>query len=86
VLIKTLQAITGKVNFSFVEQKEKLHEATLLKLDINKAQHYLNWYPKLNLQDMLSYTANGYLAQINQQDLLENRLKQINDYSKLQEL
>ena len=84
VLIQTLQSISGKVNFSFIDQKEKLHEATLLKLDISKAQHYLNWYPKLNLKDMLTYTSDGYLAQINQQNILDNRLKQINDYSKLQ--
>ena len=85
-LIKTLSEITGKVNYSFAEQKDKLHEATLLKLDISKAQHLLKWYPKLNLKEMLVYTSNGYLAQIEGQNILDNRIKQITDYSQLQNL
>ncbi len=83
-LIITLSSITGKVDYAFAQQNEKLHEATLLKLDITKAQQQLHWFPKLNLKDMLTYTADGYLAQIEKRKILDNRIAQINDYSKLQ--
>lgn len=44
-----------------VQQKEgQLHEAGLLKLDITKAKTVLNWQPRLNAEDTVSWTIDWY--------------------------
>lgn len=44
-----------------VQQKEgQLHEAGLLKLDITKAKAKLNWQPKLNAKETISWTIDWY--------------------------
>lgn len=61
-----------------VSDKEKLHEATLLALDINKAKTKLNWHPKLNLQETVKYTVDWYknYKTANVMDLCMNQIKE----------
>ena len=42
---------------------EKLHEAGLLKLDITKAVNLLDWKPKLNFEETIQFTIDGYLQE-----------------------
>lgn len=85
-LIEKLISITGKLSYQLPDQKATLHEATFLKLDISKALFYLKWSPLLDLDNMMRYTAEGYLAQIENKNVLENRIKQIQTYSALTRL
>lgn len=60
---------------------EKLHEAGLLKLDITKAVNLLDWKPKLNFEETIQFTINGYLDELNHlNNIYDCRVKQINAY------
>ena len=60
--------------------KNQVHEANLLKLDINKAKTKLNWQPKLNAATAIEWTINWY----KQSDKIADfTFQQINDYMKL---
>ncbi len=50
----------GKGDYTTPVIKEQLHEATLLKLDINKATTLLNWRPKWSSEEAIYYTMNWY--------------------------
>ncbi len=43
---------------------EKLHEAGLLKLDITKAVNFLGWKPKLDFEQTIQFTIEGYLQEL----------------------
>jgi len=63
------------------ENKEKLHEAALLKLDVTKAVNHLGWHPKLNFEQTIQFTVEGYLQELKGQDnLYQSRVNQINNY------
>jgi len=63
------------------KQTEKLHEAGLLKLDITKAVNLLGWKPKLNFEETIRYTVEGYLTEIkSKNNLYSSRVEQINAY------
>lgn len=60
---------------------EKLHEAGLLKLDITKAVNLLDWKPKLNFEETIHFTINGYLDELDfQNNIYDCRVKQIKAY------
>lgn len=62
----------------------KLHEAGLLKLDITKAVNVLGWKPKLNFEQTIQFTIEGYLDELNpKKDCYNSRVKQINNYCAL---
>lgn len=62
----------------------KLHEAGLLKLDITKAVNVLGWKPKLNFEQTIQFTIEGYLDELSQEkDCYNSRVKQINNYCAL---
>jgi len=56
------------------------HEATLLKLDINKAEEQLGWAPKWDLDMALEKTVNWYKSYYNGENMQEMSLKQIEEY------
>jgi CDP-glucose 4,6-dehydratase len=61
--------------------KEKLHEAGLLKLDITKAVNHLDWKPRLDFENTIRFTVNGYVQELeNNPDLYQNRVEQIKQY------
>lgn len=43
-----------------VDKSSQPHEADLLKLDISKANTYLNWYPVYNIKEAVDSTINWY--------------------------
>ena len=71
--IPTLQTSSPKI-------EEKLHEASFLKLDVSKATNLLGWRPKLSFEETIRLTIEGYLAELNQQDIYANRVAQIQAY------
>ncbi|MBS1638268.1 MAG: CDP-glucose 4,6-dehydratase [Bacteroidetes bacterium] len=65
------------------ETGEKLHEAGLLKLDITKAVNLLGWKPKLNFEQTIAFTIDGYLFEIEEKgNIYQSRVEQINAYCK----
>lgn len=56
--------------------KEKLHEANLLMLDISKAIHKLNWKPTLSFKEGLELTVDWYFN-ASKQDVMEFSIGQI---------
>lgn len=59
-LVKTAIAIWGSGSYQMPGLKDQPHEATLLKLDISKAKHSLNWMPKYNSDEAISKTIDWY--------------------------
>jgi CDP-glucose 4,6-dehydratase len=60
---------------------EKLHEAGLLKLDITKAVNLLGWKPKLNFEETIRFTIEGYLEELDSKNnIYDCRVKQIEAY------
>jgi CDP-glucose 4,6-dehydratase len=57
--------------------KNQVHEANLLKLDISKAKTTLNWQPKLNAATAIEWTINWYSET---EDVADFTFQQINDY------
>lgn len=73
-IIPTIKIISPKVT-------EKLHEAGLLKLDITKAVNLLGWKPRLNFEETIQFTIDGYLEELNSQNIIYDcRVKQIEAY------
>ncbi|MBO9699699.1 MAG: CDP-glucose 4,6-dehydratase [Sporocytophaga sp.] len=50
----------GKGTFEHLQLTNAVHEAGLLKLDINKAINELGWYPRLNAEKAIEFTMEWY--------------------------
>jgi len=61
-----------------VSKDNHLHEASLLQLDISKAETLLKWEPVLDFYQTVDFTVKGYLATKN---YYENRVSQIREFS-----
>ena len=57
-----------------------LHEAQLLKLNCDKANHILSWYPRWSVKKTIEVTADWYKVYLERGDLEEITDIQINDY------
>lgn len=77
-LVKKAFEIYGEGDFLVSEILQEQHEASLLHLDINKAQSELGWQPKLNANDAISLTIEWYKEA--QRDPFAITFKQITDY------
>jgi CDP-glucose 4,6-dehydratase len=75
-LIKYLQ----KGSWKFTGNKNQLHEANLLALDISKAKYILKWYPLLDIEQTVKYTADWYSAFYAGKNMYELGLSQINQF------
>ena len=53
-------AIWGSGSWQDISGNDQPHEATLLKLDISKAQKVLEWIPKLTADDAIKWTVDWY--------------------------
>lgn len=60
--------------------KEKLHEAKLLQLNIDKAVSKLGWKPRLNFEETIRFTIDGYLQELETTDVYQARVEQIKAY------
>ena len=79
LLNKTI-AEYGKGEWKDVSDKEKLHEANLLSLDITKAKTKLGWKPVLNLSETVKYTVDWY-KRYKSEDVLGLCNEQIDNYT-----
>jgi len=52
----------GSGNYEIIEEKSKLHEAGILKLDISKTIKNLNWIPRYDQYQSISITIDWYLS------------------------
>ena len=68
----------GNGNWKDASDINQPHEAGLLKLDISKAIHELNWAPKLNSKQAIEWTIEWYKKPVNATS--EFTLQQINKY------
>jgi CDP-glucose 4,6-dehydratase len=58
-------------------------EARLLQLDISKAKSLLHWSPILDFDKTINFTVQGYLSDISENSVFENRIETINKYMKI---
>ena len=80
-VIDEVKKILPKLQITSPEQKEKLHEAGLLKLDVTKAVNQLAWHPKLTFVETIQFTIDGYIKELEgSNNLYQNRVEQINKY------
>jgi CDP-glucose 4,6-dehydratase len=82
-VVNEVKKIIPSIKIYTEKTSEKFHEATLLKLEITKAINRLKWKPKLNFEETIQYTINGYLEEFNSlNNLYDCRVKQIEAYCK----
>jgi CDP-glucose 4,6-dehydratase len=80
-VVNEIKKIIPAIKIESPKSIERLHEAGLLKLDITKAVNLLNWKPKLNFEETIKFTIDGYLDELNSENKLYNcRVKQIKEY------
>jgi CDP-glucose 4,6-dehydratase len=70
----------GRGELKDVSDKEALHEAKLLALDIAKARYELGWTPKWNIRTAIEKTVEWYIRR-QEEDVYQLCLKQIDDYN-----
>jgi CDP-glucose 4,6-dehydratase len=80
-LVKTAIQHWGGGEWKDASTPGQLHEAGLLKLDINRAKKKLGWKPKLNSEQAIKWTIDWYKQPLENQ--AEYTLKQIRDYFSL---
>ena len=61
-------------------RKEKMHEAKLLSLNINKVKKELNWQPKLSLDQTINFTVDWYKKYFEKKNMQSVTSDQINKY------
>ena len=80
-VVSEVKKIIPAIQIDSPKSTEKLHEAGLLKLDITKAVNYLGWKPKLNFEETIQFTIQGYQEELNaQNNIYDCRVKQIEAY------
>lgn len=62
------------------DKTSHVHEALILKLDINKAKTYLNWSPMWDINQSIYQTALWYLNYAEGKDMIDISLEQIKNY------
>ena len=75
-LVNTAIDYWGQGEWKDTSNPNQLHEAGLLKLDINKAIEELQWQPRLNSQEAIEWTMIWY----KQSNPFEYTIEQINNY------
>ena len=77
-LVELSIQLWGSGKFEINEPRNKLHEANLLQLNINRAIAELRWIPKLNSKDAINWTIEWYKKDISRQ--ADFTFEQINNY------
>ncbi|RYY08354.1 MAG: CDP-glucose 4,6-dehydratase [Sphingobacteriaceae bacterium] len=80
-LIDQIKKEIGLGNYIFDESTGSLHEANFLKLDISKSVNQLGWSSILSFEETVKFTTDAYLADRKQENILNSRIKQIQDYT-----
>jgi len=84
-LIENMITKSGVGIYASDEVNEKVHEASLLKLDISKAQTNLDWNPVLDFDETVDFTIKGYLDEDETNNLFDKRVVQIARYLEIAE-
>lgn len=80
-VVNQVKKLIPSIQIDSPNSTHKLHEAGLLKLDITKAVNLLGWKPRLNFEETIQFTINGYLEELNSQnDIYNCRVSQIKKY------
>ena len=79
-LIDILSASFPEGKYEEATSKQKLHEAALLYLDITKAKQQLGWKPVLSFEETASFTARGYMDELEGGNVYDKRILQIKEY------
>jgi CDP-glucose 4,6-dehydratase len=80
-VVNEVEKIIPSIKIDAPKSNEKLHEAGLLKLDITKAVNYLEWKPKLNFEETIQFTIQGYMEEGNSlNNIYDCRVNQIKSY------
>ena len=69
-----------KVSVNIDQEKKKLHEAQLLRLDCSKARNELGWRPVLNFDESIDLTLSWYERWMNNSSALELMQEQVELY------
>ena len=77
-LVELAIQVWGKGEMEVKTSNTQLHEAGLLKLDIQKAITELKWYPKLNAREAIEWALEWYKTDVSKQ--VEFTFKQIDNY------
>lgn len=64
-----------------IDEKNKLHEAQLLRLDISKAKNELNWFPKWNIEKALKKIIEWHKLWLSDYDMYKICVNEIKEYS-----
>ncbi len=81
VLVESIIGVAKTGEYEVPPSENAPHEATLLKLDISKANARLNWRPSLSFEETIGFTVTGYLDEMNSPgNLYEKRVDQIKAY------
>jgi CDP-glucose 4,6-dehydratase len=76
-LVNMLIKYLNMGSWKFTGNEAQPHEAKLLALDISKAKYFLNWFPVLNIEQTVKYTANWYSAYHSGENMYDFGLSQI---------
>jgi CDP-glucose 4,6-dehydratase len=80
-LVKTAIRLMGTGNYRISKDEAAPPEATLLRLDISKALHELNWKPRLSMNEAVSLTLKWYRELSRDAGALRNySVQSIHDY------
>jgi CDP-glucose 4,6-dehydratase len=82
-LVKTILHFYGSGSVKYDTTKEKLHEASLLKLDISKAATLLEWSPVLQFDELVKLTVDGYRDDLRGGPVYDTRKAQLLEYIRL---
>ena len=72
----------GKVVDVSDKDKNKVHENTLLSLDVTKAYRMLGWEAKLNFYETIEYTVDWYQQALKNKDMFDFTCEQIKNHIK----
>lgn len=80
-LIKELSKFWNNLHYNQDFDNNKFHESNLLKLNCDKALHYLDWKSRLSFEETIEMTANWYSNYyIHKTSIIDFTKKQINFY------
>lgn len=79
-LVEEAINVWGGGNYDISGNPNKLHEAGLLRLNIDKAKAELNWLPKFTAQQAVSQTIAWYKATLEEENIKTFTEKQIEDF------
>ena len=79
-MVDEVKKIIPTIKTEISSSNEKLHEANLLQLNITKAIGKLDWKPKLNFEETIQFTIDGYLQELENKNMYQARVEQIKSY------